>query len=195
MSIYGRAFAGLARTAQQALATVASAAAKFNASLGASMPRPELAAGMNASDASEAIEAYEREAETVSGPSLDTLLGRSPPSSAPSWADVTQLATSTGRSVRAAVAQVRSAYERAGEISVAGRTLDSRAVRAYLAQRLQRPDVPSATGDAPVSPGTPVPAPVAPVRVDARPRRASRIEQIAIALGVLAVLGSRRRGR
>lgn len=192
MSIYGSAFARLSRNAQQALATVASAAAKFNAALGASMPRPELAAGQNATTASESIEAYEREAETVSGPSLDTLLGRSPPSSAPSWADVSQLSASTGRSVRAAVEQLRAAYERAGEISVAGRTLDSRAVRAYLAQRLQRPDVPRSTGDAPITPGTPAAPPVEPVRVVARPRGLSTMQKGAIALGVLALLRGRR---
>lgn len=185
MSLLGQAFAAAPEGAQRSLAAILRAAVKLAIALGASSElteRAALAAGDGADEASDEIDAYDAAAGAVGAPSVRQLLGGQGVSSPPSWPSVEALYVHALAPVASAVRELRQAYDAAGDLSIAGRTLrsgDARAALAALASRVPR------------EPGAPpVVVPVRPVR---RSRGLSKAEKILGALVAVALMKSSRR--
>lgn len=111
MSALGAAFAAAPRETQARLVAVLEAWRAVLSALGTPVPdAAQLATGQGASEASAALEAWDRWASAHDGPAVEIMLGRNAPTISPGWQAVERRARSSAPGAVDALSQLRSAY-------------------------------------------------------------------------------------
>jgi hypothetical protein len=135
MTLISRAYANAPESAQASLSAIYRAAVKFLRSIGASAPIQDLVVGSDSDETNAALESFDAASAIVNGPTINILLGNPRIQRPASWDAVAQLYRTAHSDVRSAVRELRTSYERAGELSLYGQTLRSGTLRAYLMTR------------------------------------------------------------